>query len=48
MKQCPKCSRVYVDESLNFCLDDGEALMGGDPSSESPTAIHLPELQVDE
>jgi len=28
MKRCPKCSKTYADESLNFCLDDGELLTG--------------------
>src|SRR5258708_12366390 len=27
MKRCPKCRRVYADESLAFCLDDGSRLM---------------------
>jgi hypothetical protein len=26
MKRCPRCSKTYSDESLNFCLDDGELL----------------------
>lgn len=30
MKSCPKCGRSYEDLSLNFCLDDGEWLAGGD------------------
>lgn len=30
MKQCPKCSRSYTDETLNFCLDDGEWLVPAD------------------
>jgi TolB protein len=38
MKSCPKCSRVYPDDALNFCLDDGEWLVNGD-SDEHPTAI---------
>jgi TolB-like protein/Tfp pilus assembly protein PilF len=46
MKKCPKCSRVYADESLNFCLDDGEALTGADLDSEMLTAIQLPELST--
>lgn len=29
MKRCPKCAKEYVDETLNFCLDDGEWLSGG-------------------
>lgn len=27
MKECPTCSRVYADESLRFCLDDGASLV---------------------
>ena len=27
MKQCPRCSKTYTDENLNFCLDDGELLL---------------------
>src|SRR5688572_28587244 len=40
MKRCPECRRDYTDETLNFCLDDGAALLEG-PSSmdESATAI---------
>lgn len=26
MKQCPRCSQTYSDDSLNFCLNDGELL----------------------
>jgi len=37
MKQCPECKRVYNDESLNFCLDDGTELIYG--PAEPPTAI---------
>ena len=28
MRQCPECKRVYYDERLNFCLDDGAPLSG--------------------
>jgi hypothetical protein len=27
MKHCPTCNRDYDDDSLRFCLDDGEALV---------------------
>jgi len=27
MKHCLNCSRVYEDDTLNFCLDDGSALL---------------------
>jgi len=26
MKQCPRCRQTYVDEQLNYCLEDGEPL----------------------
>jgi signal transduction histidine kinase len=26
-RYCPKCGKVYTDESLNFCLDDGAILL---------------------
>jgi tetratricopeptide (TPR) repeat protein len=39
MKRCPKCSRNYIDETLNFCLDDGGVLLDGPATSEAPTAI---------
>ncbi len=27
MKRCPSCQRTYVDETLNFCRDDGMSLV---------------------
>lgn len=33
MKQCPRCQQTYSDESLNFCLEDGELLT---PFSQEP------------
>ncbi len=40
MKRCPKCRRDYTDETLNFCLDDGAALVDGPASVDEPaTAI---------
>ena len=37
MKRCPECRRDYTDETLNFCLDDGESLVYG--PAEPATAI---------
>src|SRR5215204_7034371 len=37
MKHCPKCSQTYTDETLNFCLDDGEWLTA--EAGEPETAI---------
>src|SRR6188474_948164 len=39
MKRCPKCSQVYADETLNFCLEDGEWLVGDQSTDEPPTAV---------
>lgn len=36
VKRCPQCRREYTDETLNFCLDDGSALVERD---ETPTAV---------
>lgn len=50
MKRCPECRRDYYDETLLYCLDDGERLVDGPvepgtkilpvPPSESPTRIY--------
>ncbi len=37
MKQCPKCTQVYSDSSLNFCLNDGTSLVN--TSGPAPTVI---------
>ena len=39
MKRCPQCSRVYADETLNFCLDDGQWLVAPTTTDEPPTAV---------
>ena len=39
MKRCPECRRDYFDDSLQYCLDDGSALLEGPASGEPATAI---------
>lgn len=39
MKHCLKCRRVYEDDTLNFCLDDGSALVFGPDNDAIPTAV---------
>ena len=39
MKRCPECRRDYYDETLLYCLDDGNALLDGPASGDSATAI---------
>ena len=29
MKRCPECGRDYYDDTLLYCLDDGNALLEG-------------------
>lgn len=41
MKQCPQCRRAYADETLNFCLDDGEWLRAA-AEEEPVTAVLNP------
>jgi hypothetical protein len=40
VKRCPTCQRPYTDLSLNFCLEDGTALIS-DASSSDPEAETL-------
>ncbi|MEO7658268.1 MAG: hypothetical protein ABIV48_01530 [Pyrinomonadaceae bacterium] len=40
MKRCPECRRDYYDDTLLFCLDDGNTLLEGPASADEPaTAI---------
>ena len=44
MRQCPRCNKTYSDDTLNFCLDDGELLTMTQPSpggyiQEPPTMV---------
>ncbi len=40
MKRCPECRRDYYDDTLLYCLDDGNALLEGPASVDEPaTAI---------
>ena len=41
MKRCPKCNNTYTDESLEYCLQDGAALLD---VRDAPTEV-LPQLQ---
>src|SRR5829696_1097956 len=39
MKRCPECMRDYTNETLNFCLDDGAALLDGPAVLSEPGAV---------
>ncbi len=36
MKRCPECRRDYYDDTLLYCLDDGNALLDGPASANEP------------
>ena len=37
MKRCPECRRDYYDDTLLYCLDDGNALLEGPSPAEAAT-----------
>ena len=39
MKRCPECRRDYVDDTLLYCLDDGNALLEGPASGKSEPSV---------
>jgi pimeloyl-ACP methyl ester carboxylesterase len=39
-KRCAVCRRQYLDESLNFCLDDGTPLSTGRPGDEETKILY--------
>lgn len=43
MKRCPECRRDYYDETLLYCLDDGNALLEGPASGSEPATAILHE-----
>ncbi|MGD9561605.1 MAG: hypothetical protein AB7F88_04460 [Pyrinomonadaceae bacterium] len=42
MKRCPECRRDYYDDSLLYCLDDGNALLEGPAATAEPATVSLP------
>lgn len=42
MKRCPECRRDYYDDTLLYCLDDGNALLEGPASTDEPETAILP------
>lgn len=47
MKRRPTCSRVYDDDSLRFCFDDGTTLVNKLPEAIAPETAVLPSSQSD-
>ena len=50
MKRCPACQRVYEDEAMSYCLEDGAALVHvpADASDPAATAIIPPSRLTDQ
>ena len=46
MKRCPECRRDYYDDTLLYCLDDGNALLDGPATRDNePVTVALPPPQ---
>lgn len=43
MKRCPTCQRVYADDSLRFCLQDGASLLS---VSDAPSPDDGPQTEI--
>lgn len=48
MKRCPECRRDYFDDTLLYCLDDGNALVDGPASLDEPATAILYSTDVAE
>src|SRR6186997_1847094 len=49
MKRCPECRRDYYDETLLYCLDDGNALLDGPATyktTDEPATAILPRPEL--
>ncbi len=46
MKRCPECRRDYYDDTLLYCLDDGNALLEGPRSADTPVRPSSDEPQT--
>ncbi|MGB7067894.1 MAG: hypothetical protein WBD22_00180 [Pyrinomonadaceae bacterium] len=46
MKRCPECRRDYYDDTLLYCLDDGNVLLEGPASFDEPATAILSEPQA--
>jgi protein-export membrane protein SecD len=42
VKRCPTCSRVYDDDNMRFCLDDGTTLIDKLDTSDPPPTLVFP------
>ncbi|MGQ0542218.1 MAG: hypothetical protein ACT4O9_10285 [Blastocatellia bacterium] len=43
MKRCPECRRDYYDDTLLYCLDDGNALLEGTATASYGGSFYWPE-----
>lgn len=47
MKKCPQCTRIYSDDTLNYCLDDGTVLIKAETASTQENIPRLTEQQTE-
>ena len=49
MKRCPECQRTYSDDTLQFCLEDGAALISeGAHSADETLVLNTPPSSTDD
>ena len=46
MKRCPTCQRTYLDETVNFCREDGSPLVMDSSATNSANTLLLPESRA--
>jgi hypothetical protein len=46
MKICPRCQKTYVDDNLNFCLEDGSVLSQMSQQQQPPATVMINEPRV--
>src|SRR5207247_504633 len=48
MKRCPECRRDYYDDTLIYCLEDGNALLEGPASASEAATVSIKSKPFDE
>ena len=48
MKRCPECRRDYYDDTLIYCLDDGNSLLDGPGSASEAATVNIESKPSDE
>ena len=47
MKRCPTCARIYTDDTLSYCLEDGSRLLAGGSGTDPGETLVLDDALED-